>query len=41
MQRRTRLILVNRVLLVLVMAALVAGLLFEQWRIVLRYAMLL
>jgi hypothetical protein len=39
--RRKRLFLINRALIVLAVAAILAGLLFDQWRIVLRNAVLL
>jgi len=39
--RRKRLFLINRILIVLAVAAILAGLLFNQWRIVLRNAILL
>jgi len=39
--REKRLFLINRLLIVLAAAAILAGLLFDQWRIVLRYATLL
>ena len=41
MDRRRRLFAVNRVLIVLAVAAILAGLTFDQWRIVLRNAILL
>ena len=39
--RQKQLFLINRVLIVLAVAAVLAGLFFDQWRIVLRNAILL
>ena len=41
MDRQRRLFAINRVLIVLAAAAILAGLTFDQWRIVLRNAILL
>ena len=41
MDRRRRLFAINRVLIVLAVAAILAGLTFDQWQIVLRNAILL
>jgi hypothetical protein len=41
MDKRRRLFAINRVLIVLAVAAILAGLTFDQWRIVLRNAILL
>ena len=39
--KQKRLFLINRVLIVLAVAAVLSGLFFDQWRIVLRNAILL
>ena len=39
--REKRIFLINRLLIVLAVAAILAGLIFDQWRIVLRHATLL
>jgi hypothetical protein len=41
MDRKKRFFLINRVLIVLAVAAILAGLFFDEWRIVLRNAILL
>jgi hypothetical protein len=40
-RKQKRLFLINRVLIVLAVAAVLAGLFFDQWRVVLRNAILL